>query len=177
MTQEQIIIEVAQVKDASRIAQMSRDLVEQGLGWGWRTPRVAQHIKSPRHISLAARHPKRGLIGFALMAIKAKRGHLVLCAVDPKLRRQGVGRRLLERLLEIGVLMELEAIVLEVRASNEGAQRFYVALGFTQAERVKGYYQNKEDAYRMVKHMEQQVIKGLEPGMTLDQWLARFNSP
>ena len=111
------------------------------------------------------------------MGIKAKRGHLVLCAVDPKLRRRGVGKLLLARLLEIGVLMELEAIVLEVRASNEGAQRFYEALGFEQTEHVKGYYQNREDAYRMVKHMEQQVIEGLEPGMTLEQWLGRFNQP
>lgn len=168
---EGITLGVAQLKDAPRIAQMSRDLVERGLGWGWRTPRVAQQLKSTRHVNLAARHVKRGLIGFALMAIKGGRGHLLLLAVEPKYRRFGVGRALIERLIEVAILMDLEAIVLEVRVDNTSAQQFYEALGFKRTEHVKGYYQNKSDAYRMVYHPEPKPIEGLKPGITLEDWL------
>ena len=161
----------AQVRDASKIAQMSRDLVEPGLGWSWRTGRVSQQLKSPRGVNLVALDAKRRIIGFALLSLRERRGHLLLCAVEPKWRRHGVGRALLRRTQEIATLMELEQLQLEVRAQNQGAQAFYASLGFQIAHRLKGYYHNQEDALLMIKRLEAAPVQGLRPGMTLQEWL------
>ena len=42
-------IRLAVVHDAVPIAQMSRDLIEQGLGWSWMPPRVRHedYIRQP----------------------------------------------------------------------------------------------------------------------------------
>ena len=76
--------------------------------------------------------------------------HLVLLAVDLGARRRGVGRNLvrwLERVARRGGILR---IGLEVRASSAGARGFYQSLGYTETGRLRGYYQGREDALKMV---------------------------
>ena len=40
MKAEQQLIELATSADASGIAELSRDVIKQGLGWSWTAPRV-----------------------------------------------------------------------------------------------------------------------------------------
>ena len=37
-----------------------------------------------------------------------------------------------------------------MRAQNSGGRAFYQALGFREVARLRGYYENREDALRMV---------------------------
>lgn len=63
-------------------------------------------------------------------------------AVDPGLRRRGIGRALLQRLpAECS-----DEVFLEVRAENASAQRFYSEAGFREAGRRPDYYRNPSDA-------------------------------
>ena len=75
--------------------------------------------------------------------------HVMNVAVDPDLRRQGIGRRLLETLLE--TIGDPDArYTLEVRPSNLGAIRIYERLGFLCVGHRPRYYQdNGEDAMIM----------------------------
>jgi ribosomal-protein-alanine N-acetyltransferase len=56
-------------------------------------------------------------------------------AVDPRARRLGIGRRLVERVLEAR-----GECFLEVRESNHGARAFYRTLGFRDAGTRMNYY-------------------------------------
>lgn len=72
-------------------------------------------------------------------------------AVHPAQRRQGIGRSLLQAVIDEAGRQGLSRITLEVRKSNEAAQRLYQSLGFVSQGLRKGYYSDDgEDALIMV---------------------------
>jgi len=72
-------------------------------------------------------------------------GHLISLAVHPEHRKKGIGRRLLERALKS---LRSRKVWAEVRRSNQGAQIFYLKMGFQMTGTVPNYYGN-EDALIM----------------------------
>lgn len=112
------------------------------------------------HLCLAAQDESGTVIGFAIGRALPEEGELLLIAVDPAHRREGVGRLLLTtleaRLAESGA----RVMHLEVRASNRGAQRFYAALGYAVSGRRSGYYPAgvhaniREDAILMSRRLD-----------------------
>lgn len=76
--------------------------------------------------------------------------HVTTFGVDPSLRRQGVGERLLAALLQEGMRRGVRRASLEVRMSNYGAQQLYAKYGFAPVSRRFRYYtDNDEDALVM----------------------------
>jgi ribosomal-protein-alanine N-acetyltransferase len=72
-------------------------------------------------------------------------------AVGREFRRRGIGRELIAALLAYARAGNAERILLEVRASNEGAIRLYKGSGFQILARREGYYRDPdEDALVMV---------------------------
>lgn len=85
-----------------------------------------------------------GPAGFLLFdRLPGEDAEILNLAVQPTVRRRGVGRALLERLRA-----ETEGkIFLEVRASNLGARAFYERMGFRHEGERKAYYHRPvEDA-------------------------------
>ena len=81
-------------------------------------------------------------------------GHVVSICVDPRYRRRGVGRALMEEVeRRLAKLFDVESIRLEVRVSNSPAIKLYRELGYRIAERIPRYYPDGEDAYVMIKPM------------------------
>ena len=73
--------------------------------------------------------------------------------VDPALRGQGLGARLLSD-AEAGALARgCDRLRLEVRADNRAAIALYLAAGFAPIGRVPGYYQDGAEALRMEKRL------------------------
>lgn len=71
-------------------------------------------------------------------------------AVHPDFRRQGLGKRLLCKVLKIGRKMGMEQAHLEVRESNIAALKLYESSGFAVVGRRKRYYPDTgEDALLM----------------------------
>lgn len=70
--------------------------------------------------------------------------HIINMAVHPDYRGKGIGKRLMQH-----VLNDEEVFFLEVRVSNETAQRVYERFGFKVISLRKGYYADGEDAYVM----------------------------
>jgi [ribosomal protein S18]-alanine N-acetyltransferase len=68
-------------------------------------------------------------------------------AVDPALRRTGLGTKLLRALLAQARQTNGNSVLLEVRESNLAARGFYEKLGFGETHRRKAYYADpSEDA-------------------------------
>lgn len=77
-------------------------------------------------------------------------------AVAPEHRRRGLGKLLLEHVLENCRLRGVRRVLLEVRESNIAAQRLYRSLGFEVIGRRRRYYQNDgEDALTMALELEE----------------------
>jgi ribosomal-protein-alanine N-acetyltransferase len=82
--------------------------------------------------------------------IVADEMHITSFAVHPQFRRQHVGQQLLAGVLAGALESGCRQAVLEVRASNHGAQRLYSRFGFAPVAVRKRYYaDNDEDAIIM----------------------------
>ena len=143
-------LSLAKASDAGHLAVLARDLIEAGLGWAYRPDRMAALIHDRESVTLVARGARRPL-GFAIMRFGDERAHLILLAVEPAHQRRGVGRRLLEWLVESALVAGMSSIHVELRASNTPAYAFYRSLGFVETIRVPGYYQGRETALRMLR--------------------------
>jgi ribosomal-protein-alanine N-acetyltransferase len=152
MITDQPWLQLARPSDARVIADMSRVLIEAGLGWRWRPERVEASILAPNVNVLVARVHGR-VAGFAIMRYGDDDAHLDLLAVASPDRRTGLGRRLVQWLEKCAIVAGLVHIDLEVRAQNLGAQLFYERLGYRRLEHIPGYYDGKEDAFRMRRQL------------------------
>ncbi len=75
-------------------------------------------------------------------------------AVAPNARRQGLGEKTLNILLDVCRERGLAAVNLEVRENNAAALALYEKLGFEAVGRRKKYYNNKYDAILMTKELQ-----------------------
>ena len=90
------------------------------------------------------------VVGFAGLWLMVDEGHITTFGVHPDWRRQGVGARLMLRLVDIALEMRAARMTLEVRVGNHAAQELYRRFGFTIAgTRVRYYTDDGEDAFVM----------------------------
>lgn len=144
-------IGLALVADAPAIAAMSRDRIEQGLGWSWTVERVARALRDRETNGIVARAEGGSMAGFGLMRYGETDAHLLLLAVAPAVAGRGVGRALVGWLEACARVAGAERIVLETRATNGDARAFYRRLGFETGEVRPGYYAGREASVRMAK--------------------------
>lgn len=87
--------------------------------------------------------------GFWLILDEAHLGNL---AVHPDFRRQGIGKKTLQKLIEIAKSKGANLMTLEVREGNKTARTLYENIGFRLvAIRRKYYNDTDEDAYVYIK--------------------------
>lgn len=141
-------LELARLPDAPVMAQMSRDLIEAGLGWKYQTQTLLRTMADADTLTLVARD-QGVLVGFAVTQFIDERAHLALLAVKPSHQRQGAGRQLMRWVLASAATAGIAEVELELRAANRVALAFYESLGFHETARVTGYYRQQESAIRM----------------------------
>lgn len=84
------------------------------------------------------------LLGFAVVMPILNEWHILNLCVDPTVHRRGVGRYLMNYVLDQAVKSDIASLWLEVRIGNTAARRLYETLGFEQVGLRKGYYPAKE---------------------------------
>jgi ribosomal-protein-alanine N-acetyltransferase len=87
------------------------------------------------------------LVGYVVALVMGDEGEIADLAVDPAVRRMGVGGLLLARVEEELARDGVQTLYLEVRESNYAALGLYRATGFEAVGRRRGYYRHPvEDA-------------------------------
>ncbi len=138
--------------DAGVIAEMSRDLIERGLGWSWTRERVLRSLRHPdTNAVVAVREAERA--GFGIMKYGEDEAHLLLLAVRPSIARRGVGSALVDWLERSARVAGVSRISLEARFGNVAARNFYARLGYVQSQLLPGYYGGREASVRMAKNL------------------------
>ncbi|MDG0814453.1 ribosomal protein S18-alanine N-acetyltransferase [Cohnella rhizosphaerae] len=90
------------------------------------------------------------VLGYGGMWLIVDEAHVTNIAVREAYRGKGLGERLLRELMRTAAWLGAARMTLEVRVSNERAQRLYRKLGFGPAGLRPGYYSdNNEDALIM----------------------------
>jgi [ribosomal protein S18]-alanine N-acetyltransferase len=86
--------------------------------------------------------------------------HLLNITVSPKLRKLGLGARMMEAIEGVAIQQNMPRIILEVRPTNEPAYALYKKLGYEEIGIRKGYYPAssetgiREDAIVMAKSIK-----------------------
>ena len=97
------------------------------------------------------------LAGYAGMRTVLDEGYISNIAVDPALRKRGIGGALVEGLIREGKRRGLSFLTLEVRISNREARRLYERMGFREAGLRPGYYEKpREDALLMTRYDQEE---------------------
>lgn len=92
------------------------------------------------------------LVGYCIVYYVLDEGEIARIAVDENVRRQGVGRGLLDYVCKCCRQKKIERLLLDVRESNSGARAFYQRYGFKEDGIRKDFYeQPKENAVLMSK--------------------------
>ena len=93
------------------------------------------------------------LIGYFLLMLALDEAHLLNITVHGGLHGQGVGRALLDKVVQLSRSKDMRSILLEVRPSNTRALAVYLRYGFDQIGVRKAYYPaadgQREDAIVM----------------------------
>jgi ribosomal-protein-alanine N-acetyltransferase len=116
----------------------------------WSPNLFLSEMGDPRNRAYLVAKLGKDVVGYGGIMSYGDEAHVTTIAVDPTHHRRKIGTRLLYELIQEGLRMGAQAISLEVRVSNWGAQRLYGRFGFRPVGVRKGYYQETgEDALVM----------------------------
>ncbi|MGN0452996.1 MAG: ribosomal protein S18-alanine N-acetyltransferase [Ruminococcus sp.] len=132
-------------------AEKVHSLEEECFSKPWSEDSLLNLIKGENSALFGAFYEDR-LVGFAVLEWVLDEGSLTNIAVDSDFRRQGIGEKLMEALINEAEEKKLAFITLEVRATNTPAIALYKKFGFEEVGRRKNYYSSPtEDALLMTK--------------------------
>lgn len=96
------------------------------------------------------------IIGYGVLSAAAGEAHILNVSVVSQQQRQGHGRRMVLRLLDLARWHRVMRVFLEVRPSNAHACVLYESLGFNEIGRRPSYYpaaRGREDAIVMAMEL------------------------
>ena len=159
---------LAKKSDLAKLAELSRDHIEHGLGWSWTTDRMKKsnlcrdtnilvacdkfqsfNQETRRNNQGSDQQNQQQIIGFGIMHYAATEANLNLLAVVPQYRRLGMARIMVQWLEKSALIAGIDVVYLQCRARNTAAQLFYQKLGYRKLRNMPNYYAGKEPAILM----------------------------
>ena len=105
----------------------------------------------------------QGLAGYAIISVGAGEAHILNLCIRRERRREGLGTLFLDRLMSEISALGVKRVILEVRPSNEAAQRLYEQAGFSRIGTRRGYYpaaNGREDALVLARPLTTEPLPG-----------------
>ncbi|HEX4662786.1 MAG TPA: ribosomal protein S18-alanine N-acetyltransferase [Terriglobales bacterium] len=96
---------------------------------------------------------KHEIVGFLVASTATQEWELENIAVAPASRRRGIGRALMNALIQHARLSGSVEIRQEIRASNTTAQYLARSVGFLEEGRRKGYYRDPREDARLFRYL------------------------
>ncbi len=84
------------------------------------------------------------VVAYCLYQVMFESAEILRMGTHPKWQRQGIAQSLLARLFQELTELEVESLMLEVRANNKPAIKLYEKNGFEQIDIRKGYYSQEK---------------------------------
>ncbi len=165
MSQKPWLIRPAQERDLEEIMALETESFENDA---WSESNMHLELLAHHTYYLVA-HLNAELVAYAGLAKLpgSEQADIQTIAVAPTARGFGLGRELMNRLIEQAQQRGATELFLEVRADNPVAQKLYGSLGFKQIDLRKNYYQpDGVDAIVMSKTLEasarEPIVLGIE---------------
>lgn len=145
-----ITYRVADFKDSIQIDKINRECLPEN----YELETIIAFILGGRNCSYVALDDDV-IVGYCLVLIdQSKQAHIVSLAVSSNYRRLNIAKRLILSSLTSIKKIGFDNTFLFVRPSNKNALALYEKLGFTLLHKKPEYYEDKEDAYVMIRRIE-----------------------
>ena len=142
------MIRMMEEKDLDRIAELEDQVFPADP---WQKKNFLYEMNDNPYARLFVFEENGTVLGYADLWIMFEQAQIANLAAAREAQGRGIGRALMNRCLAEAEAEGCEVISLEVRVSNERAISLYSKSGFIKAAVRKGYYENGEDAYLMIK--------------------------
>jgi [ribosomal protein S18]-alanine N-acetyltransferase len=132
-------------RDMPEVLAIERESFE----FPWFEEDFVRCLRQRNCIGMVAEHGDR-VVAFMIYELHKSRLHILNFAVANRMRMQGIGRQMAEKLMGKLSSQHRTTITLEVRETNLAAQLFFRSLGFRATNVLRSYYEDSpEDAYVM----------------------------
>ncbi|GAB6086348.1 ribosomal protein S18-alanine N-acetyltransferase [Alkaliphilus crotonatoxidans] len=144
------MIRPMELRDIKQVA----DIENRSFPVPWSRGAFEKEIKKNRLAKYIVLERENQLLAFGGMWLIIDEAHVTNIAVDPNYRGLGLGRQLVQGMIQGARELGMLRMTLEVRRSNLVAQNLYQSLGFACCGVRPGYYEdNGEDALIMWKEL------------------------
>ncbi len=143
-----MLIRAAVPDDIPQIMSLAQQS-ETAAHWSAREYDALFASEAPERVALVCEEAG-GIAGFVVARCGGEEWEIENVVVDPKLRRKGIGDRLIHEVLRQARERGIADVFLEVRESNVAARGLYAKWGFAEEGRRPKYYRDpQEDAVVM----------------------------
>ena len=113
----------------------------------WSNESLEQELLNENRIYILAKDENTNeILGFAGISIIFNEAELMNIVVKKNKRKHGIGKALLEKIINICIENNIEVVKLEVNENNISAKNLYKSCGFIQTGKRERYYNNKDAA-------------------------------
>jgi tRNA threonylcarbamoyl adenosine modification protein YeaZ/ribosomal-protein-alanine acetyltransferase len=119
------------------------ELERQNFTDPWSIANITETLNQPYNLCLTAKSAGK-VVGY-LFASMIEDGEILAISVSEEMKRQGIGKALLEELMRVSMEKGISRLILDVRKSNTSAICFYERMGFVEDGIRKGYYSNPNE--------------------------------
>jgi ribosomal-protein-alanine N-acetyltransferase len=142
--------------DAPVMDRVSREAFDPSYGEAWSASQLSNAFSLP-NAAVEIAYVDDEAVSFALTRRILDEAELLLIAVAPKWRGQGVASKLMQTVLDTATASGASSMFLEVRSGNTAASQLYTRFGFVPVGRRYGYYTGRDgtrfDAITMRRHL------------------------
>ena len=122
---------------------------EASFEFAWTEEDFLTCLRQRNCIGMVAEHNQQ-IVGFMVYELHKSKLRILNFAVAPSVRRHGIGRQMVQRLVDKLSQQRRKEIVLDIRETNLAAQLFFKSQSFRAVGVLKGHYDDTdEDAYAM----------------------------
>ena len=127
------------VNDLDQVAQLEKVAFAGGVHQAWSHAMFEDELALPGRTWWIA-HDAGVVVGFAGGVLAGDTLDVLDVAVAPDRRREGIARRLMQRIAYDGHVLGAQSITLEVAENNDAACGLYESMGFAQSGMRRDYY-------------------------------------
>ncbi len=138
-TEEKIFIRQMQLNDLTDVATIERSV--QLIPWSKQKFLDCLHADYYCYVLCCDKKTS----GYAILSTVLDEAEMLIIAIDKQFQGQGLGRYLLQYIVNVCQQKEITQLLLEVAETNSQAINFYEQFGFQQYHIRKKYYKTKDE--------------------------------
>jgi [ribosomal protein S18]-alanine N-acetyltransferase len=140
----ELVLQLATASQIPQIHQIDLACQKESSGGFWSEDAYLKECLNPNSC-LMCLVSDRQILGFGCLWSVLEEAHIIMLAVLPEYRRQGLGKCLIWGMLRWASQKGLEWATLEVRSSNQVAIALYQSFDFIEIGRRADYYANPSE--------------------------------